>query len=212
MRSPFRLKRPQPSFLALLASGWSPVYPCHVLPRDMRSHPVGTGPFKFVEFRPNERIRVARNPEYWKSDRPYLDGIEWRIVPSLATRILGFVAGSFDQLFGVTFPLLQDLKSQAPQAVCDVFPANLPRTLLKQSHHPLRSTTPSCGGRWRSAWIIKPLSTSSPWDRAMLAARCSRCRRGCGGCRWRCSEPCPATIPTWRKTARRPEASWRSSA
>ena len=39
----FRLKRPQPSFLALLASGWSPVYPCHVLPRDMRAHPIGTG-------------------------------------------------------------------------------------------------------------------------------------------------------------------------
>ena len=47
-----------------------------------------------------------------------------------ATRILGFVAGSFDQVFGLTFPLLQDLKSQAPQAVCDVFPADLPRTLL----------------------------------------------------------------------------------
>jgi Bacterial extracellular solute-binding proteins, family 5 Middle len=78
----FRLKRPQPSFLALLASGWSPVYPCHVSPRDMRAHPIGTGPFKFVEFRSNERIRVARNPEYWKPDRPYLDGIEWRIVPS----------------------------------------------------------------------------------------------------------------------------------
>ena len=66
----FRLKRPQPSFLALLASGWSPVYPCHVSPRDMRAHPIGTGPFKFVEFRPNERIRVARNPEYWKPGRP----------------------------------------------------------------------------------------------------------------------------------------------
>jgi peptide/nickel transport system substrate-binding protein len=126
----FHLKRPQPSFLALLASGWSPVYPCHVLPRDMRAHPIGTGPFKFVEFRPNERIRVARNPEYWKPGRPYLDGIEWPIVPSLATRILGFVAGSFDQVFGVTIPLLRDLKNQAPQAVCDVFPANLPRTLL----------------------------------------------------------------------------------
>src|SRR5713101_531790 len=126
----FRLKRPQPSFLALLASGWSPVYPCHVLPRDMRAHPIGTGPFKFVEFRPNERIRVARNPEYWKPGRPYLDGIEWRTVPSLATRILGFVAGAFDQVFGVTIPLLRDLKSQAPQAVCEVFPANLPRTLL----------------------------------------------------------------------------------
>jgi len=126
----FRLKRPQPSFLVLLASGWSPVYPCHVSPREMRTHPIGTGPFKFVEFRPNERIRVARNPDYWKPGRPYLDGIEWPIVPSLSTRILGFVAGSFDQVFGVTIPLLQDLKSQAPQAVCDVFPANLPRTLL----------------------------------------------------------------------------------
>jgi peptide/nickel transport system substrate-binding protein len=42
----------------------------------------------------------------------------------------GFAAGSFDQVFGVTIPLLQDLKNQAPQAVCDVFPANLPRTLL----------------------------------------------------------------------------------
>jgi adenylate cyclase len=110
----FRLKRPQPSFLALLASGWSPVYPCQVLPRDMRAHPVGTGPFKFVEFRPNERIRVTRNPEYWKPSRPYLDGIDWPIVPSLATRILGFVAGSFDQVFGVTIPLLQD--SQEPGA------------------------------------------------------------------------------------------------
>src|SRR5215472_2343521 len=36
----FRLKQPQPAFLALLASGFSPVYPCHVTPRDMRSHPI----------------------------------------------------------------------------------------------------------------------------------------------------------------------------
>jgi len=40
----FRLKRPQPALFALLASGLSPVYPCHVLPRDMRTQPVGTGP------------------------------------------------------------------------------------------------------------------------------------------------------------------------
>ena len=44
----FRLKRPQPSFTALLAAGWSPVYPCHVPPREMRLKPIGTGPFKFV--------------------------------------------------------------------------------------------------------------------------------------------------------------------
>src|SRR6266446_3105761 len=49
----FRLKRPQPAFLALLASGYAPVYPCHVAPRDIRQHPIGTGPFKFVVFKPN---------------------------------------------------------------------------------------------------------------------------------------------------------------
>src|SRR5216684_2146243 len=69
----FHLKRQQPSFTALLASGWSPVYPCHVPPREMRLRPIGTGPFKFVEFKPNERVKVTRNPDYWKKDRPYLD-------------------------------------------------------------------------------------------------------------------------------------------
>jgi peptide/nickel transport system substrate-binding protein len=126
----FRLKRPQPSFLALLASGWSPVYPCHVPARDMRARPIGTGPFKFVEFRPNELIRVARNPDYWKKDRPYLDGIEYTIIPNVATRILGFVAGKFDTVYGVTVPLLRDVKSQAPDAICEVIPTNVPRTLL----------------------------------------------------------------------------------
>src|SRR6516162_1239263 len=57
----FRLKQPQPALLALLASGWAPIYPCHVPARDMRSHPIGTGPFKFVTFKPNEFIKVAKN-------------------------------------------------------------------------------------------------------------------------------------------------------
>ena len=56
----FHLKRPQPAFLMLLANGFAPIYPCHVLARDMRQHPIGTGPFKFVEFKPNERIGDAK--------------------------------------------------------------------------------------------------------------------------------------------------------
>jgi peptide/nickel transport system substrate-binding protein len=62
----FHLKRPQPAFPMLLADGFVPIYPCHVPPREMRSHPIGTGPFKFVEFKPNERITVTRNPDYWR--------------------------------------------------------------------------------------------------------------------------------------------------
>src|ERR1700752_4885349 len=92
----FHLKRPQPAFLALLASGYAPIYPCHVPPREMRSHPVGTGPFKFVEFKPNETIKLTRNPDYWKPDRPYLDGVEYTIVRNVSTAILAFAAGKFD--------------------------------------------------------------------------------------------------------------------
>src|SRR6266851_2517832 len=84
----FVLKRPQPAFPMLLASGDSPVYPCHVPPAQMRLHPIGTGPFKFVEFKPNEHIKLVRNPDYWKPGRPYLDGIEWTVVPNRATQSL----------------------------------------------------------------------------------------------------------------------------
>jgi peptide/nickel transport system substrate-binding protein len=55
----FAMKRGQPHFLMLLAAGFSVVYPCHVAPADMRRNPVGTGPFKFTEFRSNERIRLT---------------------------------------------------------------------------------------------------------------------------------------------------------
>ena len=58
----FHLKRPQPALLALLASGYSPIYPCHVSPAEMRTHPIGTGPFKFVEFKTNESIKLDAQP------------------------------------------------------------------------------------------------------------------------------------------------------
>lgn len=134
----FHLKRPQPAFIALLASGFSPVYPCHVPPRDMRSHPIGTGPFKFGEYKPNERITVMRNPDYWKKGRPYLDGIEYTIVRNLSTAVLGFVAGKFDMTFpySLTVPLLNDAKSQLPRAICELTPGSINRNLLINRERP----------------------------------------------------------------------------
>jgi len=128
----FTLKRPQPAFIALLASGFSPVYPCHVPPKDMRTHPIGTGPFKFVEFKPNLSIKVAKNLNYWKPGRPYLDGIEYTIIRNLSTAILAFVAGNVDMTFrgSVTVPLMKDVKNQLPQAICELAPGNVARNLL----------------------------------------------------------------------------------
>ncbi|MGY4628175.1 ABC transporter substrate-binding protein [Bradyrhizobium sp. USDA 4486] len=131
----FNLKRPQPSLLALLASGYTPVYPCHVSPGDMRTHPIGTGPFKFVEFKANESIKLTRNTDYWRKGRPYLDGIEFTIIPNRSTAILAFVAGKFDMTFPteVSIPLLKDVKSQDPSAVCVVEPNNVATNIIVNS-------------------------------------------------------------------------------
>src|SRR5204863_5468079 len=128
----FHLKRPQPSFIGLLASGWSPMYPCHVPARDMRQHPIGTGPFKFVEFKPNEHIKVAKNPDYWKKDRPYLDGIEYEIIKNVSTGQLAFVSGKFDMTSPYFFqvPVLEDTQRQAPQAICTLAPTNVLRSVI----------------------------------------------------------------------------------
>jgi len=134
----FHLKHPQPAFLTALASGYSPIYPCHVPPRDMRQHPVGTGPFKFDEFKPNEYIKVRRNPDYWKKARPYLDGIEYTIIRNLSTAVLAFVAGKFDMTFAysVTEPLLKDVTSQMPQAICELAPIGVNRSLIANRDKP----------------------------------------------------------------------------
>ena len=126
------LKQPQPAILALLASGFTPVYPCHVSPREMRLAPVGTGPFKFVEYKANQSVKVVRNPNYWKPGLPYLDGIEFTIIPNRSTAILAFVAGKFDMTFPyeITVPLVKDVKSQMPDAVCDTSPLNVAANVL----------------------------------------------------------------------------------
>ena len=134
----FHLKRPQPALITLLASGYSPIYPCHVPPAQMRQHPIGTGPFKFIEYKPNEHIKVAKNPDYWKKGRPYLDGIEYTIVPNRSTAILGFVAGQFDMTWpwNITVPLLKDVKNQAPQANCSLSTNNASINLLLNRDKP----------------------------------------------------------------------------
>jgi peptide/nickel transport system substrate-binding protein len=128
----FALDRPQPSFLSILAAGYSPVYSCHVPGRTMRTRPIGTGPFKVTEFKRNESIKLVRNPDYWKKGRPYLDAIDWNIVPNRSTRMLGFQSGQFDMTFDsdVTFPMLKDVTSQKPDAVCEARPSNVNSNIL----------------------------------------------------------------------------------
>jgi peptide/nickel transport system substrate-binding protein len=138
LEATFQLKRPQPALLTLLASGYSPIYPCHIPPAQMRQRPIGSGPFKFVEFKPNEYIKVARNPDYWKPGRPYLDGVEYTIVTNRSTAVLGFIAGQFDLTWpwSITPALMRDIKNQSPQANCEMRPNNGTNNLLLNRDKP----------------------------------------------------------------------------
>jgi ABC-type transport system substrate-binding protein len=73
----------------------------------------------------------AKNPDYLKKGLPYLDGIEFTIITNRSTAILGFISGKFDMTFPteVSIPLLKDVKTQAPNAVCVVEPNNGTRAL-----------------------------------------------------------------------------------
>ena len=134
----FHLTDPQPSLLAMLAGGFSPVYPCHVPAARMRTAPVGTGPFKFVEYKQNEGIRLTRNPDYWKPGRPYLDGIEYTIIPNRSTAILGLEAGKFDMtLTGeVTPELVKDVKAAVPEMECLIQATNTQGNVLVNREKP----------------------------------------------------------------------------
>jgi len=99
----------------------------------MRSHPIGTGPFKFVEYKPSQSIKVARNPDYWKPGPALIStASNTRSSRTASTAILAFVAGKFDMTFPyeVSVPLVKDVHSQAPQAICEVKPMNGRANLL----------------------------------------------------------------------------------
>src|SRR5204863_3005078 len=59
-------------------------------------------------------------------------GIEWTIIANRSTAILAFVAGQFDLTFpfGITVPLMKNIREQAPNAVCEVAPANQSTNLI----------------------------------------------------------------------------------
>ena len=86
----------------------------------MRRKPIGTGPFKFVELKMNESVKLTKNTDYWKPGRPYLDGIEYTIIADRSTRMLSFASGKFDMTFptDLTVPLYKNMVRDAPHVKC----------------------------------------------------------------------------------------------
>jgi peptide/nickel transport system substrate-binding protein len=93
------LRRPFDPFLLLLVSATLPIVPKHIYAgTEFRTNPanqtpIGTGPFRFVEWQRGNFIRLARFEQYWKPGQPYLDEIIFRIVPDGQSRALALQTG-----------------------------------------------------------------------------------------------------------------------
>jgi ABC-type transport system substrate-binding protein len=59
-------------------------------------NPIGTGPFVFDEWVPDDHFSATRNDQYWQDGLPYLDRIEFRPIPDISARFDGLEAGDID--------------------------------------------------------------------------------------------------------------------
>jgi len=78
----------------------------------LRVNPIGTGPFKLVEWKRDSHIKWEKNKDYWQKGRPYLDGIEVRYVPDAVTASAMLQAKEVDMWFGLPVKDQADLEKK----------------------------------------------------------------------------------------------------
>jgi peptide/nickel transport system substrate-binding protein len=77
--------------------------------QEYRMKPVGTGPFKFLEHVPNDRLVLVRNENYFKLGLPYLDKVVFKILTDPMTQVSALKAGEVDLLNSVSPELIRVL-------------------------------------------------------------------------------------------------------
>jgi len=97
-----RLKNPAPYMFAALSGYESPMLPKHLLEgTDARTNPlankpVGTGPFRFIEWRRGKYARLDKNPDYWRKGSPHVDRIVATFIADAQTRSAAVERGEVD--------------------------------------------------------------------------------------------------------------------
>ena len=87
--------------------------------KDIGTHPVGTGPYTFVEYVKDDHVTVERNPDYWQSGKPYLDQVTFRVIPNDATRETELRSGGAQMVEYLPFQDVDRLKEMSDIVVSD---------------------------------------------------------------------------------------------
>ena len=98
------------AFRAIEYLRWNFVIPMGVAVDQLSTKAVGTGPFIFKAFTPGNQFVVTRNPNYWQTGKPYLDGITFEFLNSTSVQIADLRAGSVDYLFDVPVSLVHQVE------------------------------------------------------------------------------------------------------
>ena len=106
----FRLKEPHAPFLSNLA-----IFPAHLIsPRTAdQQHPIGTGPFRFVEWKPNESITLEANRDYW-GGAAKVEKVVFKVIPDSSTRLIQLQTGQIQAMDGIDpndLPIIRKDKS-----------------------------------------------------------------------------------------------------
>ena len=87
--------------MLMFEPGFAPIMPKHIyagtdyMTNPANQKPVGTGPFMFKEWKRGEYIKLARNPDYWKPGKPYLDELVFNVIPDAASRAVASSAAAW---------------------------------------------------------------------------------------------------------------------
>jgi peptide/nickel transport system substrate-binding protein len=100
-----RLSQPHPAILLALSPAFCPILPKHIYGdgQDLKTHPrnitpVGSGPFKVVEFKPSEHIIMEKYAGFFIKDRPKMDRLVWKVIPDPNAMVLAFERKEVDML------------------------------------------------------------------------------------------------------------------
>ncbi len=134
----FRLKRPQPGLLVMLASGYTPIYAAHVNPATYRTGCIGTGPFKVKEWRKGEFVDYVKNPDYFMKGRPYLDTLRYVVIKERGTRTAALQAGQLDVSFPgeTTKTAAEQLKKAVPGLVTTAVATTVSDNIIMNTKKP----------------------------------------------------------------------------
>ena len=88
-------------------------------PNEGSDHPVGTGPFIFEEWIPNDHLTVRANPHYWRKGLPYLDRIIFKPIPDDAARYMALQSGTIDLMHAADSGTISQMRQNRKIAYVD---------------------------------------------------------------------------------------------